>query len=168
MAGTPILDNIETTIASLISGMTTVALYNFNWSVVNQEDDAIGDFPRAIIDPRDSQADKITNMDVITGISSNDYTNEVLFTILVTGDLVVFDDNAAFGIRSVLRKALDDLLMLFGVNNQLNGYCDNILFVGSQIEAVRTGDITSPANLRSLWKVIYSQDRKVPTQYASS
>ena len=148
--------------------MTVVGGYNFDWSIVNEEDEAIGDFPRAIIDPRDVLADKETCVDTLAGIGSRDYTNEVLFTILVSGELPAFNNNPSFAIRSVLRKALDDLKKLFGTVNQLGGYCDNILYSASQIEPVTTNDVMSAAQLRTIWKVVYSQDRINPTQYASS
>lgn len=165
---TPILDNIESKMAELIAAMKIVGGYNFDWSIVNEEDEAIGDFPRALIDPRDVLADKETCMDTLSGIGSRDYTNEVLFTILVNGELPAFNNNPSFAIRSVLRKALDDLKKLFGINNQLAGYCDNILYSGSQIEPVQTNDIMAAAQLRTIWKVIYSQDRQTPTLYAGS
>jgi hypothetical protein len=165
---TPILDNIETTMSTLIAGMTTTGGYNFNWSIVNEEDDAIGNFPRAIINPRDSLADKEQNMDTVAGIGSRDYTNEVLFTVLVAGEMAAFGVNSNFTFRSVLRKAQDDLKRLFGINNQLGGYCDNILYAASQIEPIKKNDVMSPLQLRTVFKIIYSQDRQTPTQYASS
>jgi hypothetical protein len=163
-----ILDTIETTMASLIAGMTINDGYNFNWSIVNQEDEVIGDFPRALIDPRDGLADVETCMDTLAGIGSRDYTNEVLFTILVAGKLPSYDNNPSWAIRSVLRKANDDLKRLFGINNQLNGTCDNILYVSSRIEPIKTNDIMAAGQLRWMCKVVYSQDRQTPTQYASS
>jgi hypothetical protein len=163
-----ILDGIEKEIELLILGMSIASGYKFDWATVNEEDEAIGSFPRAIIDPRDSLADKISNMDTVSGISSRAYTNEVLFTVLASGELPSFNTNPSFAIRSIMRNALNDLLKLFGNNNQVGGYCDNILFSGSQIEAIRTGDIVSPANLRTIWKVIYSVDRIDPTKYAGS
>lgn len=156
-----ILDNIESEIVTLIEGMTKVGGYNYDWSVVNIEDQVQGSFPRAIIDPRDVLADKETSTDTTAGLGSMDYTNEVLFTILVNGTLPQSAANPAaanppFAIRSIMRKANDDLKMLFGINNQLGGYCDNILYAASQIEPIRTNDVLQTAQLRSLWKV----DRK--------
>jgi len=163
-----ILDNIEKQIEALITNMSIDDGFNYNWSIINEEDEAIGDFPRAIIDPRDSFSDKESSRDTLAGIGSNDYTNEVMFTILVTGSLVNFSENPSFAIRSNLRRALDDLKQLFGIHNQLQGTCDNIMYVGSQQEPVRKNDVMSAANLRTVWKVIYSQDRIIPSQYASS
>jgi hypothetical protein len=163
-----ILDNIELEMAQLIAGMTTIEGFNFNWSIVNEEEEIIGDFPRAIIDPRDVLADKETSRDTLAGIGSNDYTNEVLFTILVSGELPAFDSNPNFAIRSIMRQANDDLKQLFGIYNQLNGLCDNILYVASQIEPIKRNDMLQTAQLRSMWKVVYSQDRISPTQYAGS
>lgn len=142
--------------------------YNFDWSIINEEDDAIGTFPKATINPRDSVADKEVSRDTDTGIGSRDYTNEVLFTILVEGALPAFNNNPAFAIRSTVRQSLDDLKKVFGVNNQLNGKCDNIMYVGSQIEPIKTNDVLATARLRAVFKVIYSQDRQDPTLYASS
>ena len=168
MAGTPILDTAEAKLETLISGMKIADGYNYDWSVVNEEDEAIGTFPRAIIDPRDELADREVCQDTLAGIGSRDYTNEVIFTILVAGELPAFDNNPAFAIRSTLRKALDDLKKLFGIHNQLDGACDNVLYASSQIEPIRTNDILGAAQLRTRWKIVYSQDRQTPTQYASS
>lgn len=169
---TPILDTIETNIATLISGMTVIGGYNYNWGTVNEQDESIAIFPFCVINPTDSLADRETNVDNINGISSLDYTNEVLITLLCKGELPVFDNNPLFAIRSTLRKALDDLKMLFGTYTQLqaNGIaaCDNILYVASQIEPLARNDVQRPAQLRSMWKAVYAQDRKTPTQYASS
>jgi hypothetical protein len=174
MAGITILDVIEERLVLAFSQMNTSSGYNFDWSIVNEEDEAIGDFPRAIINPHESVADRETNVDTLAGLGSGDYTNEVYYTILVTGELPEFDDNANFKIRTVLRSALDDMKMYFGRNPQLRltpageGACDNILYRSSQIEYDRVNDILSPARLRTTWLVIYAQDRKNPTQYASS
>ena len=163
-----ILDSIELQMAALIAGMTTSDGYNFNWSIVNEEDEAIGDFPRALIDPRDEMADQEMNMDTLAGIGSGDYTNEVLFTILVRGMIPSFSTNPSFAVRSTLRKALDDLKRLFGRHNQLDGTCDNILYQASRVEPIRTNEVLSAGQLRVKYKVVYSQDRFTPTLYASS
>ena len=163
-----ILDNIEIEIGCLIKGMRKADYYNYDWSIVNEEDEAFGSFPRAIIDPRDTLADKEVSRDTLSGIGSRDYTNEVIFTILVSGELPAFNNNPAFARRSSFRKALDDLKKLFGVNNQLRGKCDNIMYVASQIEPVRKNDVLGAAQLRAMFKVVYSQDRQDPTLYASS
>lgn len=168
MSGTPILDIIETTISTLVAGMLTANNYNFNWGIVNEPDETIGDFPRCVINPTDSLADKETNVDPVEGLGSGDYTNEVIFTLLVKGELEAFSDNPLFAIRSTLRMALDDLKMLFGINRNLEGACDNILYMASQIEPLGQNDGQRPAQLRTFWKVIYSQDRLTPSQYAGS
>lgn len=163
-----IANNIEIEIERLIKNMRRAEYYNYDWSVINEEDEAIGDFPRAIIDPRDTLADKETSRDALSGISDNAYTNEVLYTILVSGQLPAFDKNPSFAIRSSLRLALDDLKKVFGINNQLQGKCDNILYVSSQIESLRNNDVLGAAQLRTTWRVVYTQDRQDPTIYASS
>lgn len=165
---TTILDRIELEIQKLIAGIVTASGYNFNWSIINEEDEAIGNFPRALIDPRDSVADRETCADTVAGVGSLDYTNEILFTILVRGIMPTFNNNAVFNVRSTLRKGLDDLKKLFGIYNQLEGACDNIMYVSSQIEPIRTNEILSPGQLRVIFKVIYAQDRQNPLQYASS
>lgn len=163
-----ILDNIELEMISLIAHMRKASGYNFDWSIVNEEDDAIGHFPKCTINPRDGVADKEVSKDTEAGIGSREYTNEVMFTYLVEGELPAFNNNPAFAIRSTMRKALDDLKKVFGINNQLNGKCDNILYVASQIEPIKTNDVLATARLRAIFRVIYSQDRIDPTLYASS
>jgi hypothetical protein len=165
---TPILDRIEKRIEALVGGMKIADGYNFDWGIVNEQDESIGDFPRCVIDPSDMVADKESNMDTLAGIGSRDYTNEVMFTLLIKGELPAFDTNPLFAARSVLRKAHDDLKRLFGIHLNLDSECDNILYVGSQIESLVRNDVQRPAQLRTFWKVIYSQDRQTPTQYASS
>jgi hypothetical protein len=170
----PILDRIEKAMESLVSGMTVSGGYNFNWGMVNEQDESMPDssgnvnFPRCIIDPTDSLADKETNQDSLAGIGSGDYTNEVIFTLLVKGELPAFDANPLFAARSVLRQALDDLKKLFGTNRDLQGNCDNIMYSGSQIESLVRNDVQRPAQLRTFWKVVYSQDRIIPISYAGS
>lgn len=166
MSGTPILDNIENAMVSLIETMSESAGFNYTWGTVNDEDAVGSTFPIAIIDPTDSLADKETCMDQLSGLGSGDFTNEVLFTILVTGEMPEFSSNANFECRSMLRKALDDLKALFGINLNLTQTCDNIMYVGSQIEIIRRNDVQRPAKLRTIWRIIYSQDRRTPTQYA--
>lgn len=165
---TPILDRIEKKIASLVGGMRIADGYNFDWGMVNEQDESIGDFPRCVIDPTENVADKENNMDTLAGIGSRDYTNEVVFTLLVKGELPEFDTNPLFAARSVLRKAHDDLKRLFGIHLNLDSECDNIIYAGSQIESLVRNDVQRPAQLRTFWKVVYSQDRQTPTQYASS
>lgn len=171
---TSILDAIELKMAALIAGMTKTGGYNFDWGMVNEQDESMPDasgsvnFPRCIIDPTDSIADKETNQDTLAGIGSRDYTNEVLFTLLVKGELPKFETNPLFAARSMLRQALDDLKMLFGIHLNLDDECDNIMYTGSQIESLVRNDVQRPAQLRAVFKVIYSQDRQSPRLYASS
>lgn len=165
---TPILDRAEKAMASLVAGIVTSDGYNFSWGIVNEQDESIGDFPRAVIDPSDAVADKETNQDSLSGTGSRDYTNEVIFTVLVKGELPDFSTNPLFEIRSTLRKALDDLKRLFGIHLNLDSNCDNIMYAGSQIESLVRNDVQRPAQLRTFWKVIYSQDRQTPTNYSSS
>lgn len=164
----PILDKIEKKIKALVGGMKIVDGYNFDWGIVNEQDESIGNFPRCVIDPTDSVADKENNVDSLAGIGSRDYTNEVTFTLLAKGELPEFDTNPLFAARSVLRQAHDDLKRLFGIHLNLDGECDNIMYTGSQIESLVRNDVQRPAQLRTFWKVIYSQDRQTPTLYASS
>lgn len=171
---TCILDAIELKMAALVAGMTKTGGYNFDWGMVNEQDESMPDssgnvtFPRCIIDPTDSVADKETNQDTLAGVGSNDYTNEVIFTLLVKGELPKFETNPLFAARSMLRQALDDLKMLFGIHLNLDSNCDNIMYAGSQIESLTRNDVQRPAQLRASFKVIYSQDRRAPTLYASS
>ena len=166
--GTPILDAIGDKISSLISGMLISGGFNFNWGIVNEQDESIGAFPRCVINPTDNLADKEMCQDSTAGLGSGDYTNEVIFTLLAKGELSEFSDNPLFDIRSTLRLALDDLKMLFGVHLNLDGTCDNIMYMASQIEPLAQNDGQRPAQLRTFWKVIYSQDRLTPSQYAGS
>ena len=81
---TPILNSIETAMASMILAMTKAHGYNFDWAFVNEEDDAIDNattgatYPRAIINPVESVFDKETCVDTLAGFGSQDYTNEAV------------------------------------------------------------------------------------------
>lgn len=165
-----ILDNIETNILTLIGTMNTASGYNFNWSTesLDQEDLAIGTFPRAVINPSDSIFDRETCKDSLSGLGTQVYTNEVYYTILVKGELPTFDSNPNFAIRQYLRMALDDLKKLFGTNPQINYTCDNFLYQTSRGEYIKRNDVQRPAQLRTTWLAIYSQDRLNPTQCAGS
>ena len=168
MSGTPILDTIEIQITELVIGMRIVDGYNFDWSVVNEQDETVGSFPRCVINPTDGLADKETCQDTVAGVGSQDYTNEVIYTLLVKGELPAFDNNPLFAIRQTLNKASDDLKKLFSIHQNLNGLCDNIMYFRSQIESLKRNDGQRPAQLRTYWKVTYAQDRITPTKNAGS
>jgi hypothetical protein len=159
-----ILDNIELNIKIKILGMTVTGGYNFDWKTVNQENEAIGDFPRALID---SPAE--TNLDPTNGDNSQAYSNDVLFIIRVKGSQQ-WSSNANFTIRSNLRLAMDDLKKLFGPNgdSSVNGSCDEIMYRSHQVIALNQNEIQRPGYLRSQWLAKYSQDRATPLQYTSS
>ena len=165
-----IVDNCEIAMTVMIAAMTVEAGYNFNWSSVeNEEDLSIGpNFPRNIINPTDGLADNEKNNDEKDGKSSNDYTNDVLFVLLTAVQLDDPKTNPNFEIRSVCRHALDDLKRLFGSNFTLNNNCDYIMYQSSRIEYIKRNDPQRPAQLRSVWKISYSQDRNEPSQFASS
>ena len=163
-----ILDRIEIQMVALVMGIRKSDGYNFDWGMVNEQDESIGAFPRCVVDPSDSIADKESNQDTLAGVGSLDYTNEVIFTLLVKGELPSFETNPLFAVRSILRQAQDDLKRLFGIHLNLDGECDNIMYSGSQIESLVRNDVQRPAQLRTFWKVVYSQDRTDPTKYASS
>ena len=154
---------------ALVGGMVAPD-YNFNWGIVNEQDETIGAFPRCVIDPTEegSLADKETNVDSIAGAGNQAYTNEVEKVLLVKGELPSFSSNPLFEARTIMRQALDDLKMLFGRNRCLNGACDSIMYTGSQIENLKRNDTQRPLQLRVRVKIVYSQDRSNPTQYASA
>jgi hypothetical protein len=159
-----IIDNIELQMKVLMLGMTNAGGYNFNWSSVNEEDQAIGDYPRALMES------PIENcIDDPVGGSQTSYTNEVLFIVWVTGlQFIDSNPNPNFTIRSNLRLAEDDLKRLFGINYQLNGSADNIMFRGAQIFKGDNNDVQKPATMKTQWRVSYSQDRISPRLYAGS
>jgi hypothetical protein len=142
--------------------MTVAGGYNWDWQTVNQPDEAIGDFPRALIA---SPAE--TCKDDPNGPNSQTYTNEVLFVVDVKGSQA-WSANANFTIRSNLRTALDDLKMLFGNNSSINDSCFEIMYRSSQIIAINQNDIQRPGYMRTQWLCRYGQDRLIPMQVASS
>jgi hypothetical protein len=159
-----ILDNIELQMKILMLTMTKVGGYNFDWTTVNIEDQARGTYPRAVI-----ESPKEDNLDDTNGLASVAYTNAITFIIWVTGQQLIDSiPNPNFTIRSNLRAAEDDLKQLFGINYQLNGSCDGIMFRSCQIFETNKNDVTKPASARTEWLVRYAQDRITPLQYASS
>jgi hypothetical protein len=144
--------------------MSVVNGYNFDWSVegMNEDDEAFGSFPKAYI-----QSPVETNMDQLNDSHAQAYANEVLFIVDCKGILPEFDYNPGFALRSVLRKALDDLKKLFGTNNSVNNTCDVIFYKSSQVVPVKMNDVMKPGFLRTQWLVVYSQDRLNPLQYAT-
>lgn len=169
--GIPILTQIETSMTALIKAMSICTGYNYEWDTVNEIDLAVGSFPRAVIDsPIELQLGVENNVDILNGANSQAYTNEVIFTIDVLGILAALpaSENSYFAIRKELRKALDDLKMLFGRNPTVNNTCDTIMYRDSKIAYIQRNDVLRPAGLKTSWLCIYSQDRLNPSQYCSS
>jgi hypothetical protein len=159
-----LLDYIELNMKVSILGLTKASGYNFDWLSVNQEDQTIGGYPRALI-----ESPQETSLDDPNGASAGMYTNEVLFIIWVTGQqLIDASPNPNFTIRSNLRLAEDDLKKLFGTNIHVNGTCDDIMFRGALIVKGDKNDVLKPASMQTQWRVRFSQDRQTPTQYAGS
>jgi hypothetical protein len=170
MAGVPIASNIESNMVALIKGMNQGAGYNYDWDTVNEIDMAIGSFPRAVIDsPIESSIGRESNVDTLNGQHSDAYTNELVFTIQIRGEISITSINTSyFSIRDILRRALDDLKMLFAINNTVNDTCDTIMYRDSELMYIPMNDILKPAELKTSWLCTYSQDRENPSQYASS
>jgi hypothetical protein len=144
--------------------MTVAGGFNFDWKTVNQENEAIGDFPRALID-----SPATTNLDTTSGDNSQSYSNQALFVIRVKGSQA-WSENANFTIRSNLRLARDDLLKLFGPNgdSSVNGSCDEILYRSDQVIALNQNDLQRPGYLKIQFLALFSQDRSNPLMYTGS
>lgn len=162
-----ILDYTELSIKDSILSMSVIGGYNFDWLTVNEADEAIGGYPRALID-----SPQEINRDLANGMGSQDYTNDVLFTIIFKCQQEN-SLNPNFTIRSNLRLAMDDLKQLMGYEcskegNCLNNSCEEIIYQSSQILYTNKNDILRPAAMKSQWLVRYTQDRLSPTTYAGS
>jgi hypothetical protein len=136
--------------------------YNFNWKTINQPDEALGDFPRAIIHHAAENC-----IDEMTGQDAQSYTNNVVFVIQVKGSQG-WNDNANFMIRSNLRLALDDLKKLFGQDTSINGTCEAVMYRSSQVIPINQNDIQRPSHMNTNWMVRYAQDRIDPLAVSSS
>lgn len=155
-------DYIEYNLKKSIEDITISSGYNFDWSIVNELDIVIGDFPRAnIIQLSES------NLDLVSGVNSQTYTNDINFTIVIKGQQAWTDDPNN-DVRRYLYLAIDDLKHMFAVNNSVNGSCDEIMYRSSRIVEIKKNDIQRPAEAVTTWLVKYCQDRCDPTMYASS
>ena len=149
-------------IITLIDSMTTTGGYNFNWSTVNQRNYALGTFPRAEV-----YYPKEENLDTLSGIGSNDYTNAVNYEIHVAAKIPTSSTNPLFDVNAFYDLALDDLKMLFGLNPSVSGTCDSFLYRGYTRE-IKAIDQFIPTKMITTWRAVYSQDRITPTLYAGS
>lgn len=157
-----LIDSIELNIKIMILGMTRAGGFNSDWQTVNQPDEAIGAFPRAvIISPLE------TCVDTLSGQDAQSYTNDILFGIQVKVQQD-WTDNAQFMIRSSLRLALDDLKKMFGNNTSINGTCEVVMYKNSQVININQNDIQRPSHLNTSWLVRYAQDRLDPMVVSSS
>lgn len=155
-------DYIEYNLKKSIEDIKIADGYNFDWSLVNEYDLVIGDFPRAnVLQLSES------NLDLISGVNSQTYTNDINFTVVIKGQQDWTDDPNN-DIRRYLYLAIDDLKHMFAVNNSVNGSCDEIMYQSSRIVEIRKNDIQRPAEAVTTWVVKYCQDRCNPTVYASS
>ena len=163
MSGLPILTRIRQAMEQLIGTMTKDGGYNFDWGTVNQRNYSIGDFPRAEVYCSEE------NVDIKDGLSSRDYTNETLFEVRVACKLDKASKNPLFDIDFSFDLATDDLKAVFGLYNNVNGTCDEILYKGfKRTESAGSGDQFIPAKISVKFQVNYCQDRIHPEQYASS
>jgi hypothetical protein len=157
-----LLDYIELKIKIAILGMSKVKGYNWDWKTVNQPDEAIGDFPRAVIlSPAEACIDEIAGQD------AQSYSNDVLFVVMIKGSQE-WSANANFTIRSNLRTALDDLKQLFGRDTSIGGSCEVVMYRSSQVIAANMNDIQRPSHMNTQWRVRYAQDRLTPLTVSSS
>jgi hypothetical protein len=153
-------------ITTLISTMTIASGYYFDWLTINNRNYAIGTFPRAEVYVASEE-----NLDQLSGIGSQDYTNAVNYEIVVTGKLTFSSVNPFFDIISVHNMALEDLKKLFGstnpINRSLNDTCDSCLYKGMKPERKAIDQFT-PTKIVVTLRVVYSQDRSDPSRYAGS
>ena len=160
MSGTSILEQIESGMYDLIVGMQAEP-YNYRWGTVNERDMAKQAWPSAII-----YLEVEDNVDETEGSWMDAYYNEVTFRLEIRARLNDEYSNPVVEIRKDLYKALDDLKMLFGINWNIGGVCDTIMYRGSEIEEEPAGDIFLPSKLITRWLVRYEQSRKTPTTTA--
>lgn len=165
-----ILDNVELNMKINILSMTTTGGFNWDWKTVNEENLAIGGFPRTMI-----EGTTITNLDSPNEPNAQAYNNSARFYLDITGSQA-WSSNPKFTIRSNYRSVLDDLLRLFGPRETaphvpgdcINDSCDEILFRSAKPLVYASGNIQTPAMLRTEWLVLYSQDRINPLMRTSS
>lgn len=165
MSGTSLITQQRTAIANLILSMTTVGGYNFDWKIVNNRNLALypQSFPRAeIYNPAEDC------LDTVAGLGSMDYTNAETWEIRVFGKLTTSSTNPLFDIQDLEDSMLDDLKMLFGINQSISDTCDSFLYKGYKRDIEKSVDQFTPRALKTFWRSVYSQDRKTPTQFAGS
>lgn len=158
MPGKPILTQIEEEMAELIES-TRLGDYWFDWGPCNQHDMAKMKFPTALI-----YLGQEDSLDETDGAWGQAYFNDVIFRIEVYADLDREYESPVFEINKEFNKALDDLKRLFGTEWGLKGAADTIMYVGSEREETKNGDIFVPGKLITRWRVRYEQDRLNPDQ----
>jgi len=157
MAGTSKLQSIEDAMVTLIESMIA-GPYNYAWGSCNQRDMAKQLWPNAVIYFENEE-----NVDEEDGSWMQAYYNKVMFRIEVRTRLDAEYSNPVVEIRKELYKCLDDLKMVFGINWNISGTCDTIMYRGSEIIEEQANDIFIPSKLVTNWLVRYEQDRKDPT-----
>ena len=156
MSGTSKLQSIEDEMYDLIRGINAEP-YNYVWGTVNERDMAKQEWPSAVI-----YFENETNLDDKNGAWSQSYYEEVTYRIEVRARLYSEYSNPVQEIHKDLYKCLDDLKRLFGNKWNLNGECDTIMYMGSEIVEEPAGDIFIPSKLVSRWLVRYEHDRLDP------
>ncbi len=163
---TPVLTNIRNEIKSMISGMTILGGYHFDWAAVNPSFFSAANLPSqaaAIFALVEDNEEK--NLDGFGAVNGGMYTNDVEFVISAfprptppTGTPYIDVCDAAIDL------AVEDLKRLFGNKPCLNGKAFNSLYSGSKKLFTNKEDI--PCYVEFRLAVRYRQDRKQPQRPA--
>lgn len=154
--GDPFLTKMEAKMAELIEGLIA-GEYHYNWGTSNVFDRAKMVFPTAVIYLENEES-----LDEEGGAWGQAYFNSVIFRIEVTLQLEAEDENPVFRINQEYNKALDDLKKIFGIEWNLQGTTDTIMYKGSERVEEKHGDIMIPGKLITRWKCRYEQQRESP------
>jgi hypothetical protein len=164
MTTTPILTNVESTMVTLIEGMTIAGGYHYDWATCNQPDMALQEFPNALVElePTENCLDEPLGADALS------YIQEVSFKITARVKVPTEASVPNWAINNYLNEALDDLKRCFGRRDNLQIITDTgafiILYRSSQRIIERAGDRFIPCKLETSWTVRYTQSREEPSQ----
>lgn len=157
----PILTDIETQMATLITGIKIANGYNFTWGSVNEIDKSKWVYPAASIYVESEECE-----DDPEGAWSRTYLQKANIIIEVQTRLVNEETQPTFEIDKDMNKALDDLKKLFGTSYSVSGYCDIVMYQGMTREVFQTGDLFIPKKMITRWMVKYTQSRTSPSASA--
>ena len=154
---TPILTEIEESMASAIEGLRKANGYYYDWGTVNNTDEAQQTFPSAEI----AIVEEVC-LDEAGGAWSGAYLQELTVDIKIRTELMNEESQPIYAINAELNKAVEDLKKLFGINYTISENCETIMYKGMHRVNDLNNDIFRPTYVIVRFMIRYTQDRDRP------